>query len=148
MKNAKGAAERPREDELAVAGDGAVGGDAVRALKNPGSDVLAAHMPEEAEADAVEGFMNTHVTGRRGGMVGGEDVATQRQRDDDEHQHFCVVLDWLENDDLAIVERDTVLTDAIVVSKMKGRNVSCREGGRRRQAFVHELSVGVLLVGR
>jgi hypothetical protein len=40
MNNVKGAAERPREDELAVMGDGAIGGDAVRALKNPGLNTL------------------------------------------------------------------------------------------------------------
>jgi hypothetical protein len=148
VKNVKQATERPREDELAVTGDGAVGGDAVRALKNPGSDAFAAHRPKEAETDAVEGFINTHVTGRRGGMVGGEDVATQRQRDNNEHQHFGVILDGLEDDKLAIVERETVLTDIIAVSKVKGRNVSFQEWGRRRQVFKHELSVGVLLVGR
>jgi hypothetical protein len=148
VKNVKWAAEGPREDELAVTGDGAVGGDAMRALKNPGGDIFAAHRPEEAETDAVEGFINTHVTGRRRGMVGGEDITAQRRRDNDEHQHFRVVLNRLEHDNFAVVESETILTDIITVSVVEGRNVSFRKWSRGRQAFEHELSVGVLLISR
>jgi hypothetical protein len=146
VENVEGAAEGPREDELAVAGDGAVGSDAVRALKNPGGDVFATEGPKETEADAVEGFVDAHMTGRRRCMVGGEDVAAKRQRDNDEHEHFLVVLDGLEDNKLALEKSDTVLTDIIAVRSMERRNISFREWSRRRQAGVHEFSVRVLLV--
>jgi hypothetical protein len=78
MENIKGAAEGPRENEFAVASDGAVGSDAVRALQYPGSDILATVGPEESETNTMQGFVDTHVPSRRRGMIGGEDVATER----------------------------------------------------------------------
>ena len=53
MEDIEWAAEGPREDELAVAGDGAVGSDAVRALKDPIGDIFATQRPKEAETDTV-----------------------------------------------------------------------------------------------
>jgi hypothetical protein len=101
IEDVERAAEGPGKDELAVAGDGAVGGNAVRALKDPIGDIFAAEGPEEAEANAVQSFVNTHVTGRGGCVIGREDVTAKRQRNDDEHEHLLVVLDGLEDDELA-----------------------------------------------
>ena len=85
MQDIKGAAERPRENKLTVAGNRSISGDAVRALEAPVCDVLAAARPKEAEADAMEGFVDTHVAGRGGRMVSGEYVAAKGRRDNDEH---------------------------------------------------------------
>ena len=78
VQNIVRAAKWPRENELAVAGDGAVRSDAVRALKNPLGDVFADEMPEEPESDAMQSLINTHMAGRRGGVVSREDVTTKR----------------------------------------------------------------------
>ena len=53
MKNIERAAERPGEYELTVTGHGTVGGNALRASEDPGSDVLPTERPEKSEADAV-----------------------------------------------------------------------------------------------
>jgi hypothetical protein len=75
MQNVEWTAKWPRKDELTVASNGTIGGDTVRALKDPGSDVFSTERPEKAEADAVKGFINTHMAGRRRSVVGREDVA-------------------------------------------------------------------------
>ena len=51
---ARGAAERPQKDELAVASDSSVGSDAMRTLEDPVGDVFAAVWPKELEADAMQ----------------------------------------------------------------------------------------------
>ena len=102
VQNIERAAKWPRENELAVAGDGAVRSDAVRALKNPLGDVFADERPEEPESDAMQSLINTHMAGRRRGVVSREDVTTKRQRYNDEHQHFLVVLDWLKDNEFAV----------------------------------------------
>ncbi len=86
MENVKRAAERPREDELAVASDSAVGSDAMRTLENPISNVLATEGPEEPKTNAMESLVNAHVTSGRRSVVSGKDCATKRARDDDEHE--------------------------------------------------------------
>jgi hypothetical protein len=78
VEDIKGATERPRKDELAVASDGAVGSDTMGALQHPSCDILAAEWPEEPEADAVKGFVDAHVTSGRGSVIGGEEIATKR----------------------------------------------------------------------
>ena len=83
MEDIEGTAEGPRKDELAVASDGAIGSDAVWALKHPVRHIFATDRPKETETDAVRSFVNAHVPSRRGGMVRREDVSTQRKRDDD-----------------------------------------------------------------
>jgi hypothetical protein len=77
VENIKGTAKRPREDELAVASDGSIGCDAVRALKDPIGDVLSTLWPKEAETDAMQSFVNAHMAGGRGGMVSRKDVPTE-----------------------------------------------------------------------
>jgi hypothetical protein len=78
MEDIKGATERPRKDELAVASDGAVRGDAVGALQHPSGDIFATEWPEEPKADAMEGFVDAHVTSGRGSVIGREEIATKR----------------------------------------------------------------------
>lgn len=80
MKDIKWATKRPREDKFAVARDGAIRGDAMGALENPISDCFAAVRPKEAETDAMKGLINAHVTGDRRGVISGEDVTAERQR--------------------------------------------------------------------
>jgi hypothetical protein len=82
VEDIKGATERPRKDELAVASDGAVGSDTMGALQHPSCDTLAAEWAEEPKADAVNGFVDAHVTSGRGSVIGGEEIATKRQRGD------------------------------------------------------------------
>ena len=65
-------------------------------------------------------------------MVGRENVATKRQRDDDKHQHFLVVLAGLEDNELVIEKREAVMVDVITVGRVEGRNIGFRERRRRR----------------
>jgi hypothetical protein len=53
VEDVERAAKGPREDEFTVASDGSVGSDAMRALKDPRSDILATVRPKEAEANAM-----------------------------------------------------------------------------------------------
>ena len=57
----------------------------------------------------VQGFVNTHMTNRGRGMIGSENVMIEKQRDVDKHQHFLVVLDRLEDNELAIKKGEPVL---------------------------------------
>jgi hypothetical protein len=63
VQNIEWAAEGPRENKLAITGNGPVGGKAVGALEAPVSNVFAAVGPEETEADAMECLVDAHVTG-------------------------------------------------------------------------------------
>jgi hypothetical protein len=73
----------------------------VRALEDPICDVLAAVRPEEAKTDTMQSFVDAHVASGWGGMVGREDVATKRERDNNQHQQFRIVLDRLKNGQFA-----------------------------------------------
>jgi hypothetical protein len=76
MQDVEWTAKGPRKDQLAVSSNSTIGGNTVRALKDPGSDIFPTERPEKAEADAVlEGFIITHMAGRRRSVVGREDVA-------------------------------------------------------------------------
>jgi hypothetical protein len=81
MEDVKGATEGPRENELTVASDSAIGGDTVRALENPVGNILATLRPEEAKTNAMKSLVDAHVAGGGGSMVSGEDVATKGERD-------------------------------------------------------------------
>ena len=116
MENVKRAAERPREDELAVASDSAVGSDAMRTLENPISNVLATEGPEEPKTNAMESLVNAHVTSGRGSVVSGKDVTAEGQRHNDKHQKLFVVLNGLEDNQFAIKKRQAVLADIIAAS--------------------------------
>jgi hypothetical protein len=54
MENIKGTAEGPGKDQLAIASNGAIGGDTVGTLQHPsGNNVLAAKRPEETKTNAL-----------------------------------------------------------------------------------------------
>jgi hypothetical protein len=77
MKNIKRTAKGPRENELAVARSIAIGRDAMRALKNPISDVFVTEGPEEPEPNVMKSLVDTHVTGGRRSMISREDVSAK-----------------------------------------------------------------------
>ena len=85
MEDVEGATERPGKDEFAVAGDGPVSSNAMWALETPVGDILATVGPKEAETNAMECFVDTHMSGSRGGVICGEDIAMKGRWDDDEH---------------------------------------------------------------
>jgi hypothetical protein len=83
VKDVERGADRPRKVEFAVAADGAVGEDAVGTLLDPINDVFSHFWPEEAEAEAVQGFVLFGMPGGRGSMVSGEDGVAERGGDND-----------------------------------------------------------------
>ena len=147
MEDIKRAAEGPRKDKLAISGDSAVSSDAMRTLKNPVGDVLAGTWPEEAQPNSVQGLVDAHVAGGRRSMVGREDVTSKRQRNDDEHEEFLVVLNRLEDDELAVEKRESVLSDVVSVRRMKSKNIGLGKGRRGRQTIKEEFGIRILLVG-
>jgi hypothetical protein len=134
MKNVKWTAKGPGEDEFAVASDGAVHGDAMRALKHPVGNVFATLWPEESEADAVEGLVDTHVPSGRRSVASRKDVAPKRKWDDNQHEHFLVVLHWLKHDQFALDHGDAVTTNIIAISRIDGGEIRFGDGRRRGQA--------------
>jgi hypothetical protein len=147
VKNVEGAAKGPRKDKLAVAGDSSVRSDAVRALKHPVSNVFTAARPEEAEADSMQSFVDTHVASRGRSVVCGKDVTAQRQRNNDQHQHFLIVLHGLKYNELAIEERDAVLANVVSISGVESNDIRFGEGDGRREAIKQKVGVRILLVG-
>jgi hypothetical protein len=53
----------------------------------------------------MERLVYSHVTSGRRGMVSRKNVTAERARNDNQHEHFLVVLDRLENDKFAIEKR-------------------------------------------
>lgn len=80
-------------------------------------------------------------------MVSREDVTTERQRNDDKHQHLFVVLDGLEDDELAVEEGEAVLADVVAVGIVEGRDVRLRKRRGRGQTVEQDFGIGVLLIG-
>jgi hypothetical protein len=80
--------------------NGTIGSEAVRVFKAPIGNNFPTVGPKEPETNVVKGFVDsiTNVAGRRGSIISRKDVALEQNRDNDEHQHFGVVLDWLEED--------------------------------------------------
>jgi hypothetical protein len=128
VQNIEWAAEGPRENELAVTGDGPVGGKAVGALEAPVSNIFAAMGPEEPEADAMECLVDSHVTGGGGGMVSGENVTAKRKGNNDQHQKFGVILDRLVDDQFAVDQGRAVLANVVAVGGVEGSNVRFGKG--------------------
>jgi hypothetical protein len=60
---------------------------------------------------------------------------------------LLVVLEWLENDKLAMEERDAIATDAVTKRRVKGSGVELGERRGRREAIEKELSNGILAAG-
>ena len=98
--------------------------------------IFAAVGQKETEADAVKGFVDTHVAGRKGSMISRKDVAPERNRDNDEHQYFGVVLYWLGDNQFTLNEGQQITADIIAVG----------EGGMRGQPFQQKFGVSVLIV--
>jgi hypothetical protein len=63
MKDVERAAEGPREDKLTVMSNRTIGSEAVRTFEAPIGNDFPTMEPKEPKADAVKGFVNTHVAG-------------------------------------------------------------------------------------
>jgi hypothetical protein len=61
-------------------------------------------------------------------MVGRENVAAERKRNkNDKHQHFGVVLNGLEDNQVTLDKGQPIATDIIVVGWMKRIGIGCGE---------------------
>jgi hypothetical protein len=128
MKDVERAAEGPREDNLAVASNRTIGSETVRTFEAPISNDFPTMGPKEPKADVVKGFVDTHVAGGRSGMVGRENVATERNRNNDKHEHFGVVLNGLENNQFTLDKGQPIAADIIAVRRrMKRIGIGCGE---------------------
>lgn len=78
MKDMERGTDGPGEMKFAVAADRTIREDAVCTLADPIDNVFAHVRPEEPEAEAVQGFVFTGVTGRWGSVISGEDDAAER----------------------------------------------------------------------
>jgi hypothetical protein len=148
MKNVKWTTERPREDEFAVACDSAVGSDAMGALEDPVGNIFATERPEETKTNAMKSFVDTHMAGGRGCMISRENVPTKRERNNDKHQEFFIVLDRLEDNKFAFEEGQAILANVVTVSGVEGRKVGFSKRRRRRESGEEEFGIRVLIVGR
>ena len=79
-----------------------IGSETVRTFETPSRNDFSTMRPKESKADAVKGFVDTHVAGGRGGMVSRENVVAKRNRNNDKHQHFGVVLNGLEDNQFTL----------------------------------------------
>jgi hypothetical protein len=79
-------------------------------------------------------------------MVGRENVAAEQNRNNDEHQHFGVVLNGLEDKKFTLNKGRTIATDIIMVGWVKRIGIGCGERGALSQPLQHKLGVGVLVI--
>jgi hypothetical protein len=70
----------------------------------------------------------------------------ERNRNNDEHQHFGAVLNGLEEDHFTLNKGQPIAMDIITVGQMKRIGIGCGEWGSLGQPLQHKLSVGVLVV--
>ena len=63
MKDVERAAEGPRENKLTVASNRTIGSEIVRTFEAPIRNDFSTMRPKESKADAVKGFVDTHVAG-------------------------------------------------------------------------------------
>jgi hypothetical protein len=129
MKDVERAAEGPRENKLTVASNRTIGSETVRTFEAPIRNDFSTMRPKESKADAVKGFVDTHVAGWRGGVVGRENVAAERNRNNDKHQHFGVVLNGLEDNQFTLNKGQPIATDVIAVGGMKRIGIGWGEWG-------------------
>jgi hypothetical protein len=146
MKDAERAAVRPREDKLTVMSNGTISSETVKTFEAPIGNDFPTMGSKEPKTDAVKGFVDTHVAGWKGGMVGRENVAAERNRNNDEHQHFGVVLSRLGDNQFTLNKGQPIATDIIMVGRMKRIGISCGEWGALGQPLQHKLGVGVLVI--
>jgi hypothetical protein len=116
------------------------------AAEDPVSDVFPAEWPEESQADAVQSFVDTHVSSTGGSVISREDVATQADRDNNKHEHFGVILDRLEYNELAILKGNAIFADIFTVCSRKAIDDGLGEWGVRSEMRHDELCVLVLKV--
>ena len=126
--------------------NGTIGSKAVRIFEAPIGNDFPTVGPKEPETDAVKCFVDTHVADRRGSMISRKDVASEQNRDNDEHQHFGVILNWLEDDQFTLNEVHSIMTDIIAVGLMKRIDIGLGEGGIRGQPLQQKLGVYVLII--
>jgi hypothetical protein len=62
-------------------------------------------------------------------VVGRENVAAERNRNNDKHQHFGVVLNGLEDNQFTLNKGQPIATDVIAVGGMKRIGIGCGEWG-------------------
>ena len=62
-------------------------------------------------------------------MVGRENVTAERNRNNDEYQHFGVVLNVLEDNQFTLNKGQTIAMDIIMVGRMKRIGTGCGERG-------------------
>jgi hypothetical protein len=149
VEDVEQAAKWPREYQLAVATDGAIDSNAVRALKNPICNIFPVGGPEEAESDAMEHFVYAHMAGNGRCVVSREDGASEQSGDNNEHKEFLVVLNALKDDEAVIDNGDVILTDVITVGRV---DISKREGfgvleGRKVRENDGNVRVGSICCG-
>jgi hypothetical protein len=118
MKDVKRAADGPRKQQLAVATDSVVGKDAMGALLNPSDDVGAELWPEKAKADAMQSLIFFHVCSGGRGVVGGKDVATERDRNNDEQESTTVGRNVLTEGKTAVQEGDRTRAEVLAVRRI------------------------------
>ena len=80
-------------------------------------------------------------------MIIRKDVAAEQKRDNNEDQHFDVVLDRLKDDQFTLNKGQPIAADIItVVGLMKRVDIGVREGGMRGQSLQQKFGVSVLIV--
>jgi hypothetical protein len=85
--------------------------------------------PKEAKTNAMEGIVDARMSSSGGGVICGENVATKGSRDNNQHEEFCAILHWLENYKFVIHNGKSVLTDIVIVGRVKAIQISSGEIG-------------------
>ena len=79
-------------------------------------------------------------------MISREDIAAERKGDDNEHQHFGIVLDGLKDDQFTLNKGQPITADIIAVGLMKRGDISVREGGMCGQSLQQKFGVSILII--
>ena len=77
-------------------------------------------------------------------MISRKDVAAEQKRDNNEDQHFDVVLDRLKDDQFTLNKGQPITADIIAVGLMKRGDISFREGGMCGQLLQQKFGVSIL----
>ena len=126
----------PGVDEFAVFPNGGVGEKAVGACFDPQFDVVAHFVPEEAEANAVECFVNHEMAGRRGGVKELEDTTAEAGWRDNEEETAPGEAERLGVDKTAVMQPNKTGAERAAVTGRQLANKGFRElvvrvGGQR-----------------
>ena len=79
-------------------------------------------------------------------MISRKDGTAERKRDNDEHQHFGVVLDGLKDNQFTLDKGQPIAAEIIVVGLIKRVDIGVREGGMRGQSLQQKFGVSILIV--